>query len=423
MTTVRTVILAGGEGSRLGVLTTKRAKPAVPFAGKYRIIDFPLTNIVNSGLFDALVLTQYRPHSLNDHIRLGRPWDLDRSFSGGVQLLQPYKGRFDTDWYRGTADAVAQNANFVRRNNPTHTLILSGDHIYAMDYRPLIRAHEDTDADVTICVRRVPIEEASRFGILFTDDKLRVKEFLEKPANPPGNLANMGVYMFKTPELIQLLKDDEDDPDSKHDFGHDIIPKMIDMGMKVFAYPFNDYWVDVGTIEAYWQAHMDLLGSDPLINLNNRDWIIHTRSEERGPVQVGEGALIRNSMVTNGTQISNEAVVENSVLSPGVYIGKGAVVRDSIIMTDTRIEDGAVVQRCIVDKQAIIGRGTEVGRMSLDTSKLGLTTVGKNAIIPDNCVIGCDVIIGTDTTPEHIQKEFPDGKVTDKAKIHYASPK
>jgi glucose-1-phosphate adenylyltransferase len=423
MPTIRTVILAGGEGSRLGVLTTKRAKPAVPFAGKYRIIDFPLSNIANSQLFDVLVLTQYRPHSLNDHIRLGRPWDLDRTFSGGVQLLQPYKGRFDTDWYKGTADAVAQNANFVRRGNPDHTLILSGDHIYAMNYRPLIRAHEANNADLTICVREVPIEEASRFGIVFTDSNMRVQAFLEKPENPPGNLANMGVYIFKTSLLIELLKADEDDPTSKHDFGHDIIPKMIADERRVFAYPFNEYWVDVGTIDAYWQTHMEFLVPKPPLDLNNREWVIHTLSEERGPVHIGEHTTIRNSMLTNGTRISDEAIVEHSVLSPGVYIGPGAVVRDSIIMTDTKIEEGAVVQRCIIDKQATIGMGAEVGRMSMDDKKLGLTTIGKSAVIPPETIIGCNVILGTDTKPDHIFEKYPDGTVPDGAVLHYASPK
>ncbi|MEP6985200.1 MAG: sugar phosphate nucleotidyltransferase, partial [Chloroflexota bacterium] len=281
---IKAVILAGGEGTRLYTLTAKRAKPAVPFAGKYRIIDFTLSNCVNSNIFDVLVLTQYRPHSLNDHIGRGRPWDLDRSFTGGVQILQPYKGRNDTDWYAGTADAVAQNISFVRRGRPDYVLILSGDHIYEMDYDVLLQFHREKKADATICTIRVPMDEASRYGILDVDDQYRVTDFLEKPANPPNNLASMGVYVFNTSALEQLLADDAAKSNSNHDFGRDIIPRMINAGQNVFAYPYGGYWIDVGTIDAFWEAHMDLLGKPPSLNLNDRSWIIHTRSEERPPV-------------------------------------------------------------------------------------------------------------------------------------------
>jgi len=422
MLSVRAVILAGGEGTRLGVLTAKRAKPAVPFAGKYRIIDFPLSNCVNSGIFDVLVLTQYRPHSLNDHIRLGRPWDLDRSHSGGVQLLQPYKGRFDTDWYVGTADAVTQNLNFIRRKNPKHVLILSGDHIYAMDYRPLIESHIDRNADLSICVMEVPWDEASRFGIIFTDEKLRVKEFLEKPENPPGNLANMGIYLFNTEVLIDVLTEDAKKPGSSHDFGKDVIPSMLERGMNLFAFPFSDYWVDVGTLDAYWQAHMDLLQTGPSLNLNDRQWVMHTRSEERAPAQIAEHARISSSMVTNGTVISEGAVVERSILSPGVYIGPGAVVRESIIMTDTHIEGGAVVERVICDKMVNIGHNAKVGRIDAGVNGLGITTVGKNADVPADIVIGCNAIIGTDATKAHFREKYTSGVVPDGARIYYRGP-
>lgn len=422
MATVRAVILAGGEGTRLGTLTTKRAKPAVPFAGKYRIIDFPLSNCVNSGIFDVLVLTQYRPHSLNEHIGLGRAWDLDRTFSGGIQLLQPYKGRFDTDWYVGTADAVTQNLNFVRRGYPEYTLLLSGDHIYSMDYRQLIESHRENKADATLCVMRVPMEEASRFGILDTDENLRITDFLEKPANPPGNLANMGIYLFNTRLLIDILREDDKDPQSSHDFGKDILPNMIAQGYSLYAYPFDKYWVDVGTLDAYWQAHMDLLVDSPDLNLNDRSWVIHTVSEERAPVRIGEGAQVINSMVTNGVVISAGAVVERSVLSPGVYVGPNAVIRESIIMTDTYIEGGAVVERCIVDKQANIGHKARVGRIDDSLKNLGLTTVGKNADVPAEMTVGANVIIGSDATKSHFRDKYANGVVPDGARVNYLGP-
>jgi glucose-1-phosphate adenylyltransferase len=260
---VKAVILAGGEGTRLATLTAKRAKPAVPFAGKYRIIDFALSNCVNSNIFDVLILTQYRPHSLNDHIERGRPWDLDRSFTGGVQILQPYKGRLDTDWYAGTADAVTQNLNFVRRGRPDYVLILSGDHIYEMDYDVLVQYHRDKGADATICVITVPMDEAPRYGILGIDDDMRVNAFVEKPKNPPSNLASMGVYVFTYSVLEKLLMEDRSNKESSKDFGKDIIPRMVREQMNVFAYSYGGYWIDVGTIDAFWEAHMDLLASPP----------------------------------------------------------------------------------------------------------------------------------------------------------------
>ena len=424
MATVRAVILAGGEGTRLGVITAKRAKPAVPFAGKYRIIDFPLSNCANSGIYDVLVLTQYRPHSLNDHLGMGRPWDLDRTFSGGLQILQPYKGRRDTDWYSGTADAVTQNLNFVRRNGPDYALILSGDHIYNMDYRELVDYHRERDADVTICVMEVPWEDASRFGIMFTDDDLRVKEFIEKPPDPPGNLANMGIYIFKTEVLDDMLRADDKKPGSSHDFGRDIIPDMIDQGLNVFAYPFDDYWVDVGTMDAYWDAHMDLLQVGPPLNLNDRSWVVHTRSEERPPIHVAASASVVDSMLTHGNQISTGATVERSVLSPGVYVGPNAVVRDSIILTDTYIDGGAVVERCIIDKQVNIGHHAKVGVIpeDRDARPLNLTTIGKSADIPAEITIGCNVIIGTDTTKGHFREKYANGTVPDGARVNYTGP-
>jgi glucose-1-phosphate adenylyltransferase len=410
----RAVILAGGEGTRLSVLTAKRAKPAVPFAGKYRIIDFALSNCVNSHIFDVVILTQYRPHSLNDHIGGGQPWDLDRSFTGGVQLLQPFKGRKDTDWYLGTADAVWQNLNFVVRGNADYVLILSGDHIYEMDYAALVNYHITKGADMTVCSIQVPMDEANRFGILDVDSKNHVKDFVEKPANPPGNNASMGVYVFSTEVLTKMLTEDAARSSSSHDFGKDIIPRMVAQNMKVFAYPFEGYWVDVGTVDAYWEAHMDLLNRPPSLSLNNRDWVIHTRSEERPPSMVEQGAVIKNSMITNGVVICEGAVVERSILSPGVYVGPKAVIRDSIVLTDSYIEASAVVERCIIDKQAVIGHGAKVGKIQ-ELGDLGITVVGKNARIPAGFTVGRNVVIGTDLGPDDFdeyvaEKTVPNGK-------------
>lgn len=405
---VKAIILAGGEGTRLETLTKKRAKPAVPFGGKYRIIDFTLSNCVNSNIFDVLILTQYRPHSLMDHIGKGRPWDLDRSFTGGVQILQPYKGQYDTDWYAGTADAVSQNMNFVRHGRPEYVLVLSGDHIYEMDYDVLIQFHRENQAEVTVCTIRVPIEEANRFGILDVDENYRVKDFVEKPANPPGNLASMGVYVFNYAALEHYIALDQQNPDSPKDFGRSIVPMMVADGRPVFAYPYGGYWIDVGTVEAYWEAHMDLLAQPPSLNLNDRTWIIHTRSEERPPVRVQATAQIKGSLITDGAVIADGAVVENSVLSPGVYVGPGAVVRDSVVLNDAYIEAGATVDRCIVDKIAVIGSQARVG-----DGAAGITCVGKNTHVPSGYVIGGGCILDVDLNAGHFEpfanKTVPDG--------------
>lgn len=414
---IKAVILAGGEGTRLYTLTAKRAKPAVPFAGKYRIIDFPLSNCVNSNIFDVLVLTQYRPHSLNDHIGRGRPWDLDRSFTGGVHILQPYKGRADTDWYAGTADAVAQNLNFVRRGRPDYVLILAGDHIYEMDYDILLQFHRDKKADATVCTIRVPLDEASRYGILDVDDDYRVREFVEKPPNPPSNLASMGVYIFSYPILEQLLQEDQKRKASNHDFGKDILPRMVIENMRVYAYPYGGYWIDVGTIDAYWEAHMDLIASPPSLNLNDRTWVIHTLSEERPPVHIQTSATVKNSLITDGSVISEGALVENSILSPGVYVGPNAVVRESIVLTDTYIEAGAVVERCILDKIVVVGHNAHVGKIQ-DVGELGITCVGKNTHIPAGYTVGSSCILGTDLRLEHFA-DYPNKAVPNGIHIGY----
>jgi len=402
----RAVILAGGEGTRLSVLTAKRSKPAVPFAGKYRIVDFTLSNCVNSGIFDVLILTQYRPHSLNDHIGNGQPWDLDRSFTGGVQMLQPYRGRKDEDWYTGTADAVYQNLNFVVRKDPDHTLILSGDHIYQMNYDALLNYHIAKGADVTICALRVPLEEASRYGIMKTEKGDRIIDFMEKPQKPPSDLASMGVYVFRTKVLEQVLLEDAARDSSSHDFGKDIIPRMIASGRPVFAYPFKGYWVDVGTIAAYWEAHMDLLADPPPFNLQDRGWVIHTRSEERPPANIKDTATIRNSLITNGCVISEGAVVESSILSPGVHVGPNAVVRECVILTDTSIEAGATVERCIIDKEAVIGHDSRVGEIT-DAADLGITVVGKGARIPAKFTVGRGATVASEATADDFA-EFTD---------------
>lgn len=414
---VKAIILAGGAGTRLASLTTKRAKPAVPFAGKYRIIDFVLSNCVNSNIFDVIILTQYRPHSLNDHVGKGRPWDLDRSFTGGVQLLQPYKGTKDTDWYAGTADAVLQNLNFVRSGQPEYVLILSGDHIYQMDYDMLIQYHREKGADATICTIRVPLDEASRFGIVDADDQYRIKAFIEKPANPPGNLANMGVYVFNYSVLEAALKYEQDIGTKDSDFGKHILPRMIEESKRLFAYPYGGYWIDVGTVEAYWEAHMDLLASPPSLNLNDRTWVIHTKSEERPPVRMEASATIINSLITDGAVIAHGATVERSILSPGVYVGPGAVVRDSILLTDAYIEANARIERCIIDKIAVIGEGATVGSMA-DVG-LKITTVGKNCHVPPGFTVGAGCVLGVDLTAADFAR-FPDKVVPNGTKIGFS---
>ena len=343
------VILAGGEGERLSILSQERAKPAVPFGGKYRIIDFTLSNCVNSDIDDVVVLTQYNPRSLNDHIGLGRPWDLDRN-RGGVKLLQPYIERGKVaEWYRGTADAVLRNINVIEHDPADIILVLAGDHIYKMDYAPFVAAHRRHRADVTIAVRRVPLAEATRMGILALDENDRVTEWQEKPKQPKSDLASMGVYVFSKKTLRRWLSED------RVDFGANVIPAMLEAGARVFGYRYNGYWQDVGTIQSYWEANMRLLDDDPDLDLYDKDWVIHTRSEERGPAKVGPTAQVHKSLISHGCVIAGTVV--NSVLSPGVRVDVGAVVRDSIVMFDSMIRSGAVVDRAILDKEVVVGSG------------------------------------------------------------------
>lgn len=396
---VLTLILAGGEGERLSILSEVRAKPGVPFGGKYRIIDFALSNTVNSGLTDVGILTQYAPRSLIDHIGVGRPWDLDRS-RGGVALLQPFIGRGRSrDWYRGTADAVLQNLDFIEDRDPELVLVLAGDHIYKMDYRPFIEMHRESGAEVTCAVRTVPIEEAHRFGILDVAGDGRVTAFVEKPANPPSNLVSMGVYVFSWPAMRDLLSPE------RVDFGRDVLPWMVDAGRRVYAYEFAGYWQDVGTVEAYWQTSLDLLSDEPGIELNDLGWLIYTKSEERPPARLGPRASVTRSMISHGCVI--DGTVERSVLSPGVRVAAGAAVRDSIVMFDAVIEEGATLDRAILDKEARIGARAAVGsgddlRPNRDEPErlyAGITLVGKRAHVPRGVKIGRNCRIDPAVTP------------------------
>ena len=394
------VILAGGEGERLSILSQKRAKPAVPFGGKYRIIDFTLSNCVNSDINDVVVLTQYNPRSLNDHIGLGRPWDLDRNY-GGVKLLQPYiaRGRV-AEWYAGTADAVLQNMSELEHSSADTILVLAGDHIYKMDYQPFIAAHRRRRADVTIAVRHVPLADASRMGVLALDDTGRVVDWQEKPKQPKSDLASMGVYVFSMKALRRWLSAD------LADFGRHVIPAMLQGGVRVFGYAFNGYWQDVGTIQSYWEANMALLADDPEFDLYDKEWVIHTRSEERAPAKVGPTAQVHRSLISHGCQI--QGMVVNSVLSPGVRVDMGAVVRDSIVMFDCVIRSGAVIDRSILDKEVVVGQGAIVGdgpdfdrpnKKEPNRLNTGITVVGKQAVIPRGARLGRNVKIAADVRP------------------------
>ena len=404
----RAIILAGGEGSRLGILTAKRTKPAVPFGGKYRIIDFTLSNCVNSGIFDVMILAQYRPHSLIEHIGAGGPWDLNRDFTGGVRIFTPYKARGASDWYLGTADAVQQNFRFIKNTNPDLVLILSGDHVYEMNYDAMVAFHQDNNAILTMATIRVPMAEASRFGIVVTGEDYRVTSFVEKPSNPTSNMVNMGVYLFNRDVLDRTLWEDHNRPDSSHDFGKDILPRLINKGERVFAFPYSGYWVDVGTVNSYWKAHMDLLEDKPSIYLNDRSWIIHTRTEERPPVWISRGAQVNNSLITDGCEIASGAIVERSVLSPGVKVKEGSVVRESIILTDAVIEPGAIVERAIIDKRVTIGEKTRLGSVQAQGEPI-ISMVGKNSTLPANIVVEPGAVIGTDVIPSDLTSDLIHG--------------
>lgn len=387
------MIMAGGGSPALSVLTEVRAESAVGFAGKFRLIDFPLSNCVNSEIYNVAVLTQYRPQALNGHIGTGKPWDLDLA-SGGLHLLQPYRGGPYGDWQKGTADAVRRNLDFVQDQNEEHVLVLAGDHIYLMDYRPMLRQHMESGADLTLAVRRVSPHETHRYGIVTMGSDDRITRFEEKPRRTRGNLASMGIYVFRKQVLVDLLTSSE-----FLDFGRHVLPAMVGGSYKVHGHFFPGYWADVGTVQAYWEANMSLLTEGPALDLYDPNWVVHTRSQERAPVKVGANAQVHGNLLSNGCWV--EGTVHRSVLSPGVYVAEGAVVQDSVILKDVVIEPGAVVDRCIVDKACVIGAGALVGSGDDNTPSTelpqylnsGLTLVGKGCRIAPESVIGRNVIL------------------------------
>ena len=391
------MLLAGGQGSRLGVLTKNLAKPAVPFGGKYRIIDFPLSNCVNSGIETVGVLTQYQPLELNEYIGSGQPWDLD-SMDAGVHVLPPYQKSKGSDWYKGTANAITQNIPFIERYNPEYVVVLSGDHIYKMDYAKMIAFHKEKEAAVTIAVQQVPMAEASRFGILNTNEDDSIYEFDEKPKQPKNDLANMGIYVFTWEKLRKFLLADEEDPGSDNDFGKNVLPAMLNAGEKMFAYRFEGYWKDVGTIDSLWEANMDLLApSDPLA-LYDPGWKIYSRNPCQPPHFLADTAHVENSLITEGCRVGGE--IDFSVLFAGVTVEEGAVVRDSIIMPGSVVKKGALVQYAIIAENTVIGENAKVGErpeLVEDKSQWGVAvigngvTVGKGAVVPPKSMIESDI--------------------------------
>ncbi|MCI2161926.1 MAG: glucose-1-phosphate adenylyltransferase [Oscillospiraceae bacterium] len=394
------MLLAGGQGSRLGVLTKKLAKPAIPYGGKYRIIDFPLSNCVNSGIETVGVLTQYQPLILNEYVGSGQPWDLDR-MNAGVTVLPPYQRSKKSDWYKGTANAIYQNIPYIERYNPDYVLVLSGDHIYKMDYSKMIAYHKKMEAACTIAAIEVPMEEASRFGILNTDEDGVIEEFDEKPKVPKSNQASMGIYVFTWSKLRQYLEQDEANPKSSNDFGHDVLPAMLSAGEKMVAYHFEGYWKDVGTIESLWESNMDLLNPKMQMDLAQEDWKIYSRNPVMPPHYIAKGARVQNSIVAEGGNVYG--TVDFSVLFAGVYIAPGAVVRDSIIMPGTRIEENAVVQYAIVSENSVIGKGSVVGERPedmKDKSAWGVSVVGDNCTLAPNSVIPPKAMVDSETLEE-----------------------
>lgn len=386
-----TMLLAGGQGSRLYALTSNTAKPAVSFGGKYRIIDFTLSNCINSGFDTVGILTQYRPLVLNEYIGNGLSWDLDRMY-GGVKILPPYQGKQGGDWYRGTANAIYQNIEFIDRYDPEYVLILSGDHIYKMNYAAMLEYHKKMNADCTIAVIEVPIEEASRFGIMSAHDDGRIYKFSEKPKNPDSTKASMGVYIFNKKKLFEYLTADEKDENSSNDFGKNIIPTMLANGERMFAYPFCGYWKDVGTLSSLWEANMDLLGEDPPLVLNDESWRIYSSHSPHSPQYIGGDAVIENSSITEGCEVYG--TVKNSVIGSGVKIGRGAVIMDSVIFDGVTVEEGAQVNYAILDSNIKVGKGAVVGVPK--ESAAGITVVGTGVDIAEGEIIKDNIIISSE---------------------------
>ena len=400
------MLLAGGQGSRLGVLTAKVAKPAVSFGGKYRIIDFPLSNCINSGIDTVGVLTQYQPLRLNSHIGIGIPWDLDRNV-GGVTVLPPYEKSSNSEWYTGTANAIYQNLEYMEQYNPDYVLILSGDHIYKMDYKIMLDYHKANNADITIAAMPVPMEEASRFGIVVTDEDNRITEFEEKPTQPKSNLASMGIYIFSWKVLKEALIKLKDQ--NECDFGKHVIPYCFENNKRIFAYEYNGYWKDVGTLSSYWEANMELIDIIPVFNLYEEFWKIYTRTDTIPPQYIGENAYIEKSIIGDGTEIYGK--VYNSVIGAGVVIEEGTVVRDSIIMNNSVIGKDSIVTKSIIAEDVQIGSHVELGAgeeaENVFKTKIynsGLVTVGECSVIPDNVTVGKNTAISGETTIDDYQE-------------------
>ncbi len=396
------MLLAGGQGSRLGVLTAKVAKPAVAFGGKYRIIDFPLSNCINSGIDTVGVLTQYQPLRLNTHIGIGIPWDLDRNV-GGVTVLPPYEKSTSSEWYTGTANAIYQNLDYMETYNPDYVLILSGDHIYKMDYEVMLDFHKENNADVTIAAMPVPIEEASRFGIVITDSEKKIEDFEEKPKNPRSNLASMGIYIFSWPVLRDALKELSSQPNC--DFGKHIIPYCHQNEKRLFAYEYNGYWKDVGTLSSYWEANMELIDIIPEFNLYEEFWKIYTNSGSLPPQYVSEQSVVEKSIICNGADIYGE--VHNSIIGSGVTVGKGTVIRDSIVMSDTIFGENCIVDKAIIAEEVEIGDNVTIGigsdvpnKMRSDIYNSGLVTIGEKTVIPSDVQIGKNTALSGVTSKE-----------------------
>lgn len=390
------MLLAGGQGSRLGILTKNIAKPAVPYGGKYRIIDFPLSNCINSGIETVGVLTQYQPLELNDYIGNGQPWDLDRAY-GGVHILSPYQQIKGTEWYKGTANAIYQNINFIDRYNPEYVAVLSGDHIYKMDYNKMLEYHKEKGAACTIAMLEVPWEEASRFGLMFVNDDGSITDFEEKPKNPRSNKASMGVYIFTWSKLRQYLIDDEADPESHNDFGHNVIPAMHSNGEKMFAYKFDGYWKDVGTIDSLWEANLDLLNPKVDLDLSDDSWKIYSRNPVAPPHFVAGDAKVENSMIGEGCYIAGD--VDYSILFSNVTVEEGATVKYSIIMPGTTVKKGAVVEYAIVAENAVIDEGAHVGESPEKIDNLeswGVTVIGEKVTIGKGAEVKAKEMIDED---------------------------
>jgi len=391
------LILAGGQGSRLGVLTKKVAKPAVNFGGKYRIIDFPLSNCTNSNIDTVGVLTQYQPLELNSYIGSGQPWDLDRSF-GGVYLLPPYMKAEAGTWYKGTANAIYQNMNFIQMFNPDYVLILSGDHIYKMNYAKMLDFHIENNADATISCIKVPWDQASRFGIMKTDKMLRITEFFEKPKNPVSNMASMGVYVFKWEVLKEYLIKDEEDPRSSNDFGKNVIPTMLHDGKRMFAYNFKGYWKDVGTVYSLWEANMELLHKKPGMNLFDRSWRIYSKNAIQPPHYTADGAVIKDSMITEGSVIYGK--VKNSVISSGVKIGKNTVIEDSVLFPSVVVEDNCVIKKAIIGERSVVRQNSRIGVEDMIEGQIpskmcsdGIVLIGSDIVVKSGSDIAKNVMV------------------------------